>query len=242
MLDDAVARFGDRPALGLPHGDGTAPTWTYSELQRRSRITAWRLRALGLEPGDRVLTWSSSTPELPAAYFGAMRAGLVIVPLDLRMSREAIEGIVVASGAKRLLLGGGRDGGDPAEMGLAAFATTDVEALAAEPDDKFPSDWEALIDAWPEPASEDLFELIFTSGTTGTPNDVILAHDNVLASIESFHDIIPPLDHRIVSLLPLSHLLEQAAALFYALSVGANILDVRSRNPRLVFEAFRAHR
>jgi len=242
MLDDAVARFGDRPALGLRHDDGTTTTWTYSELQRRSRITAWRLRALGLEPGDRVLTWSPSTPELPAAYFGAMRAGLVIVPLDLRMSREAIEGIVVASGAKRLLLGGGRDGGDPAEMGLAAFATTDVEALAAEPDDKFPSDWEALIDAWPEPASEDLFELIFTSGTTGTPKGVMLAHDNVLASIESFHDIIPPLDHRIVSLLPLSHLLEQAVGLFYALSVGANILYVRSRNPRLIFEALRAHR
>src|SRR5258708_10103359 len=139
MLDDAVARFGDRPALRLRHDDGTTTTWSYSELQRRSRITAWRLRALGLEPGDRVLTWSPSTPELPAAYFGAMRAGLVIVPLDLRMSREAIEGIVVASGAKRLLLGGGRDGGDPAEMGLETFPTTDVEALAAEPDASFPA-------------------------------------------------------------------------------------------------------
>jgi long-chain acyl-CoA synthetase len=241
LLDDAVARFGDRPALGLRHDDGTTETWTYRELQRRSRVTAWRLRALGLEPGDRILTWSPSMPALPAAYFGAMRAGLVIVPLDLRMSREAIEGIVAASGAKRLLLGGGRDGGDPAEMGLQAFPTTDVEALAAEPDETFPSEWEARLDAWPKAGSSDLFELIFTSGTTGTPKGVMLAHENVLASIASFHDIIPPLEHRIVSLLPLSHLLEQAVGLFYALSVGASILYVRSRNPRLIFEALRAH-
>jgi long-chain acyl-CoA synthetase len=71
---------------------------------------------------------------------------------------------------------------------------------------------------------------------------VMLAHNNVLASIESFHRIIPPLEHRIVSLLPLSHLLEQAVGLFYALSVGADILYVRSRNPRVIFDSLREHR
>ncbi|HLX33897.1 MAG TPA: AMP-binding protein [Candidatus Limnocylindrales bacterium] len=242
LLDSAVSRFADQPAVALRGEDGAIETWTYAELGRRSRIAAWRLRALGLERGDRLLTWSPSMPELPAAYFGAMRAGLILVPLDLRMSREAIEGIVRASGATRLLLGGGRDGGDPAAVGLADFPTTDVQAIAAEVDDSFPADWEAQLAAWPAPASDDLFELIFTSGTTGTPKGVMLAHDNVLASIESFHRIIPPLDHRIVSLLPLSHLLEQAVGLFYALDVGASILYVRSRNPRVIFEALRAFR
>ena len=50
------------------------------------------------------------------------------------------------------------------------------------------------------------------------------------------------MEHRIVSLLPLSHLLEQAVGLFYALSVGADVLYVRSRNPRVIFEALRDHR
>ena len=45
-----------------------------------------------------------------------------------------------------------------------------------------------------------------------------------------------------VSLLPLSHLMEQATALFYAMTVGADILYVRSRNPRVIFEAIRDHR
>src|SRR5690348_13113843 len=103
LLDRATERFGDRPAVGLRAEDGATATWSYRELRRRSRIAAWRLRALGLQPGDRVLTWSPSMPEVPAAYFGAMRAGLILVPLDLRMSRDAIEGIVAASGASRLL-------------------------------------------------------------------------------------------------------------------------------------------
>ena len=50
------------------------------------------------------------------------------------------------------------------------------------------------------------------------------------------------MDHRVVSLLPLSHLFEQAIGLLYALDVGAHILYVRSRNPRVVFEALRDHR
>jgi long-chain acyl-CoA synthetase len=245
VLDSAVTRYGDRPALGVRHDDGTTTTWSYRELDRRARIAAWRLRALDLEPGDRILTWSPSTPELPAAYFGAMHARLVLVPLDLRMSADAIETIVRASGARHLILGTGRDAPDPRGFGLADFPTTTVDALAAEPadgDPAFPDDWEPRQAAWGKPTADEVFELVFTSGTTGTPKGVMLSHDNVVASIESFHRIVPPMDHRIVSLLPLSHLLEQAVGLYYALDVGADVLYVRSRNPRVIFDSLRQHR
>ena len=228
--------------MSLRLDDGSTTTWIYRELDRRSRIAAWRLAALGLERGDRILTWSPSTPELPAIYFGAMRAGLILVPLDLRMSPDAVKGIVKASGARHLVLGTGRDAPDPREAGLTGFPTTAVDALSAEPDPSFPPDWEMQLSMWPAPAPTDVFELVFTSGTTGTPKGVMLAHDNVIASIESFHRIVPPMEHRLVSLLPLSHLLEQSVGLYYALSVGADILYVRSRNPRVIFDALREHR
>jgi long-chain acyl-CoA synthetase len=242
LFDAAVARYGDRTALGVRSDDGTAIRWSYRELERRGRLAAWRLQALGLEPGDRILTWAPSTPALPAAYLGAIRARLILVPLDLRMASEAIEGIVAKSGARHLVIGSGRDAPDPREANLANFPTTTVDALTAEPDDSFPADWETRLSAMPRPTPGEIWELVFTSGTTGVPKGVVLAHDNVLAGIETFHRIIPPLEHRIVSLLPLSHLLEQAVGLFYALSVGADILYVRSRNPRVVFEAIRDHR
>ena len=242
LLDRSVARFRDRPALALAGDDGTKSGWTYRELERRSRIAAWRLRAAGLERGDRVLTWSPSTPDLPAAYFGAMRAGLVIVPLDLRMAPDAIERVAARADARRLIVGSGRDAPDPAEARLDRFATLELEDLVAEPDPTFPADWETQLASWPRPGSEDIFELVFTSGTTGVPKGVMLAHDNVLASVGAMHHVVPPMKHRIVSLLPLSHLFEQAVALFYALDVGADILYVRSRNPRSIFEAIRGHR
>jgi long-chain acyl-CoA synthetase len=242
LLADAVATNGDRNALSLRLDDGSTTSWSYRELDRRSRIAAWRLRALGLEPGDRLLTWSPSTPDLPAVYFGAMRARLILVPLDLRMSVEAIEGIVRVSGARHLALGTGRDAPDPRDARLEHFPTTLVDHLVGEPDDSFPPDWESQLASWPDPEPTDVFELVFTSGTTGTPKGVMLAHDNEMASLESFHRLIPPMAHRIVSLLPLSHLFEQSVGLYYALSVGGDILYVRSRNPRVIFDALRAHR
>lgn len=242
LLERAADRYGERPALGLRRDDGTTLHWSYRELLRRSRLAAWRLRALGLRPGDRVLTWSPSTPALPAAYFGSVMARLIYVPLDARMSAEAIANIVAASGAVRLLLGTGRDAPDPREVGLERFPTTTVEALSDDPDDAFPADWEAQVAGWERPADDEVFQLAFTSGTTGSPKGVMLAHDNVLAGVGSFHLIIRPMEHRMVSLLPLSHSLEQAVSLFYALDVGADILYVRSRNPRVIFEAIRDHR
>ena len=242
LLEHSAERFPARNALGLRRDDGTTFHWTYAELLRRSRIAAWRLRAHGLNPGSRILTWSPSTPALPAAYFGAMRAGLIFVPLDARMAPDTIVRITARSGARHLILGSGRDAADPREVGLEAFPTTIVEELCADPDDSFPPDWEAQVDAWPRPTADDIFELIFTSGTTGNPKGVMLSHGNVLAGVGSFHKIIAPMDHRLVSLLPLSHLLEQAVCLFYALDMGADILYVRSRNPRVIFEALRDHR
>jgi long-chain acyl-CoA synthetase len=242
LLEASVTRFGDRNAMGLRSDDGTVWHWSFRELDRRSRLAAWRLRALGLAPGDRLLTWSPSTPALPAVYFGAMRARLILVPLDLRMSNDAIENIVAKSEAKHLVLGTGREAPDPRDVNLERFPTTTVEALSAEPDETFPADWEAQLGAWDRPRAEEVWELIFTSGTTGTPKGVMLAHDNVIAGVRSFHRIVPVMEHRIVSLLPLSHLLEQAVGVFYALDVGADILYLRSVNPRVIFESLRDHR
>jgi long-chain acyl-CoA synthetase len=244
LLDAALRRYADRPAVGLWHDDGSRSTWTYRELDRRSRLAAWRLRnQLGLQPADRILTWSPSSPELPAAYLGAMRARLILVPLDLKMSTDAIAGILGRAEPRHLILGTGRDAPDPAAAGLQDLPTTTVDALSAEPDPAtFPPDWEAQLDAWERPRPEDVWDLIFTSGTTGTPKGVMVAHDNLLATLEAIDHVLPPLDHRIVSVLPLSHLFEQAIGLIYALSVGADILYVRSRNPRILFEALRKHR
>jgi long-chain acyl-CoA synthetase len=242
LLEGAVARYGDRPALRLRKDDGSQQVWSYRELDRRSRLVAWRLRSRGLQRGERILTWSPSGPDLAATYFGAMRAGVILVPLDLRMAPDAIRRIADRSEARQLVIGTGRDAPDPAEVDLDHLPITTTEDLCAEPGAGFPAGWEAEVGAWERPARDDVYLLIYTSGTTGTPKGVILTHGNTVAGVDGFHAIVPDIEYRIVSLLPMSHLFEQAIGLYLTLDLGADILYVRTLNPRVLIPAMRDHR
>lgn len=255
ILEDAARTHPDRRVMGLRTDDGLALAWSAAELLRRARLAAWRLRALGLQPGDRLLTWSPSTPELPAVYFGAMIAGVIIVPLDLRMTPDTVRRIRDQAEATHLALGTEQDAPDPQAADLHDLTIRTLPLLTDDPphqsasgldegglDDPFPPDWESQIDAWPRPTRKDLFEVVYTSGTTGNPKGAALTHGNFLSSIECIDRALPPRRHRVVSMLPLSHLFEQAPVLFYALMVGSDVLYVRSRNPRVIFEALREHR
>jgi long-chain acyl-CoA synthetase len=242
LLEGTAARYGERTALRLRRDDGSQQAWSYRELDRRSRLVAWRLRSRGLQPGDRLLTWSPSGPELAAVYFGAMRAGLILVPLDLRMAPAAMRRIADRSEARQLVIGTGRDAPDPAEVDLDHLPITTTEDLAAEPGAGFPADWEAKVGAWDRPTPDDVYLLIYTSGTTGTPKGVILTHGNTVAGIDGFHLLVPDIEYRIVSLLPMSHLFEQAIGLYLTLDLGADILYVRTLNPRILIPAMREHR
>ena len=243
LVDDSAARWADdRPTLSLRTDDGIELAWSPAEVRRRGLIAAWRLRELGLQPGDRLLTWSPSTPRLPAVYVAAMRAGVVIVPLDLRMTKGVIERISARADTTWLAIDSGYDAPDPAEVGLAGFRVLTLADLTAEPDASFPADWAEQVAAWPRPVRDSLFEVVFTSGTTADPKGVLLDHGNLLATIEVFERLLPPRHHRAVSILPLSHLFEQAQVLFYATMLGAEVVYVRSRNPRVIFEALRESR
>jgi long-chain acyl-CoA synthetase len=243
LVDDAAERYGDAEALAMRGEDGTRTAWTFREMRRRSELAAWRLRHdLGLAPGDRLLTWAPSAPEVPAVYTAAMRAGIRFVPLDLRMAPEAMRRIAERSGARALAYGTGRDAGDPKAAGLQAYRSITVDELTSDPPSPAEEEaWIREVRSWPRPTRDDVFEIVYTSGTTGTPKGVMLTHGNLLATIEGGTKVIEVKHHRVVSVLPLSHLFEQLVA-YYALSLGAPILYVRWRSARVLLEAIREHR
>jgi long-chain acyl-CoA synthetase len=70
----------------------------------------------------------------------------------------------------------------------------------------------------------------------------MLRHGTILSTLEGITKILPPREHRTVSLLPPSHLFEQAPVLMFGTMIGAHILFVRSRNPRVIFDALREER
>ena len=83
----------------------------------------------------------------------------------------------------------------------------------------------------PAGGRSDLFLVTYTSGTTGQPRGVKLTHGNMLATIEAAQNAYPRWQHRVVSLLPLSHGFGQVE-LLYVLNMDGDILYVRSRTPR----------
>src|SRR5687767_14665030 len=112
LIEDAARRYAGREQMALRTDEGRQLEWSAADINRHSKLVAWRLRALGIKPGDRLLTWSPSTPALPSVYFGAARAGAVIVPLDLRMAPDVIQRIVDKAGAHYLDVGTGLDAPD----------------------------------------------------------------------------------------------------------------------------------
>jgi len=219
--------------------DGIEMAWSAAEMRRRSLLAAWRLRALGLDAGDRLLTWSPSTPRLPAVYWGAMRAGIIVVPVDLRMTAEVVARISSAAESGWLAVDTGYDAPDPAGVGLDGLRSVTLAELTADPDRSMPDDWEEQVRAWPQPDRSSIFEVHFTSGTTAHPKGVILTHGNFLESMGVFTHLIRERHWRTVSILPLSHLLEQLGTLFMGTMLGAEVVYVRSRNPRIIFETLR---
>jgi long-chain acyl-CoA synthetase len=244
ILEDAALRRPDGVAMALAADEGLADAWTAPEVLRRSRFAAWRLYALGLRPGDRLLTWCPSGPELAALTFGTARLGVAIVPLDLRMAPEVIQRIATRAETRWLAVGTGRDAPDVKDVELPEMTVRTVHALVAEPgtdgEPPFPGDWETQLETVPRPTRDSLFEIVFTSGTTGSPKGAMLSHGNILATLEAADQVVPRRHHRLVSLLPLSHLFGQLE-LGYALIAGAPILYIRSRNPRVIFEAIKEH-
>ncbi|MCH8961576.1 MAG: AMP-binding protein, partial [Bacteroidetes bacterium] len=85
---------------------------------------------------------------------------------------------------------------------------------------------------------DDIAELVFTSGTTGSPKGVILTHRNIFANVgmaaPSFQ--VTP-NNRVLAILPLSHMFEQIADLFVPVSAGASVVYLSSLRPDVIFAA-----
>ena len=256
LIEDAANRYAGREQMVLRTDEGTELPWSAQDVAYHSKLVGWRLRQLGIQPGDRLLTWSPSTPALPAVYFGAARAGVVIVPLDLRMAPDVLQRIAASAGATWMAIGTGFDAPDPQAAGLEHLEHPHgrLARRAASPPERGGHRRRRLTTS-PSPTTgrhrstpgsgrrvTDLFEVIYTSGTTGVPKGVMLEHGTILATLEAIDKILPPREHRTVSLLPASHLFEQAPIIMYGTMIGAHIMWLRSRTPRVIFEAFREER
>ncbi|MBI4311541.1 MAG: AMP-binding protein [Chloroflexi bacterium] len=232
LLEEAQGRYGDRLALAMRQGYRTS-RWTYARLWADSGRIAARLQQEGVRKGDRIVFWAHNSPQWVAAFFGCMRTGAVAVPLDVRSTPE-FACKVAESTQSRLAFVSSATRADAPALRIPLFPLESLEPfIAGSP--PLPS---------PAPVSEhDIAEVIFTSGTTGTPKGVILTHANITSNVRAAAQVVPvEPGYRLLSLLPLSHMLEQTVGTLAPLSGGAAVFYPSSRQPNVIFTALNEYR
>src|SRR5271165_3934197 len=98
MLAETAARFPDKTVV-LFRGQGT----TYAEFDQRANQVANALISLGIAPGDRVALFMHNLPLFMEAYYGIVRAGAAVVPMNVLYKAGEVEYILKDSGAKAIL-------------------------------------------------------------------------------------------------------------------------------------------
>ncbi len=157
---------------------------TYLELFEYCRYFGCALHGLGLKKGDRIAFLDVNSIELAAGHFAVPACGMVVVPLNHRLAKEELRGILEDAGAAVLIysppFGEIVDEIRPMLSSINHFICTRKrgEELILS----------SLIEnatqlTFEEPTENDLAALLYTSGTTGKPKGVQLSHGNVTSTI-----------------------------------------------------------
>jgi long-chain acyl-CoA synthetase len=168
---------------------------SYAGLDAASARVAAMLRERGVEAGDRVGVMLPNVPEFAMAYYGVLRIGGVVVPMNPLLKEREVEHYVTDSGAVLVL-----------------------DDAAALPGDTAPD--HVLV----ERDEHEAAVILYTSGTTGRPKGAELTHRNLTRNVEVMVALLSAgPDDVILGALPLFHSFGQTCGLNTAVKVGASL-------------------
>ena len=222
-LKDAAGQYPDRPAVRLDDD-----VIAYAELDDlTARVAGW-LHGRGIEPGDRIGLMLPNVPAFVVLYYGVLRAGATVVPMNPLLKAREVRHYLSDSGAK--IVFAWHTAAGEADEGAAEVGAETVTVTADTLDE---------IASWP-PRTEfvtreddDTAVILYTSGTTGTPKGAQLTHANLRAnaaiSASSLFGVTQ--DDVIMGCLPLFHAFGQTCALNVAVLAGAGLTLISRFDP-----------
>ncbi|MEO1191230.1 MAG: AMP-binding protein [Pseudomonadota bacterium] len=218
-------------------------TYSWRELDQAASHLARKLLGLGLQPGDRVACLMPNRTALAVYFLAAIRAGLVLVPLNYRLQAEGVQQQLKASDASLLFLHAERDQevaalGEGLRCGLLSYDS---------PSGRAPS-FEGLMNegpeerALPERDPEAPAFIFYTSGSTGPAKGVVHSEASMAAMLASNAQGFALMPEDVV--LPASSMAHLGAFFmtFAALSVGARVALARGFQPEEIAALLRRER
>ncbi|MFT4081632.1 MAG: long-chain fatty acid--CoA ligase [Nocardioides sp.] len=227
MVIEGAARHPDRIAVRL---DDTVAT--YADLDElSSRVAGW-LGEQGVRPGDRVGLMLPNVVEFPVLYYGVLRAGGIVVPMNPLLKSREVEHYLGDSGARLGFVA-------PSSLGEA---TAGAESVGARVVEIGPGSL-AEMRSWPVRAEvadrldDDTAVILYTSGTTGAPKGAELTHANMRRNAEVCAEMMSATGADVImGCLPLFHVFGQTCALNETVAAGATLTLIARFDARLVLE------
>jgi acyl-CoA synthetase (AMP-forming)/AMP-acid ligase II len=155
----------NHPAVIMETGESVS----YAQFDALADRVATALQRDGVNPGEAVAVCALSSIPYAALFLGALRAGVAVAPIAPSSTPDAIAGMVADCGAKLFFL----DAGVAEAQKPAPIPTRQIDL------DRDFDAWLAPLDAQPQPVEigpEHPFNIIYSSGTTGTPKGIVQSH------------------------------------------------------------------
>jgi long-chain acyl-CoA synthetase len=239
-----AAQWAGRPAV---HFGGRAIS--YQELDNASDRLAARLVEWGIRPGDRVGLYCINSDFFVISYFGILKAGATVVPINLLLNPREVAFILQDADARGLIyFEAFADAVSAARAGAPHLRV--VIGIGARQSASADRSWaDALQTAAPAPApvfqvEDDVAVILYTSGTTGRPKGAMLTHHNLAANVRSCREALHLHEGEDVLLvvLPMFHSFAATVGLLLPLLHGCAIVPLPRFDPPLVAEAIARHR
>jgi len=225
-----------------------SPTWTYSALDIATDGVAASLAARGVLPGERVALYCPNGAEFVVAYLGILKAGAVVVPINLLLNPHEIAFMLGDAGARALFFHAAF-----AEQAAAALAGAPVVALrigiGLEQDgDVADCHLHQLVQPEQAPAVQidpvaDAAVILYTSGTTGRPKGAVLTHANLASNAHAVAEALDltPATDRFLVVLPMFHAFAGTVGILTPLLAGAALVPVPRFDPQAITQAIEMH-